>query len=116
DALDPSSAEIALAVAPVAISIAQRLLDLFERDPIGGAVAAAIALGQLQHLLVAGMRRDAAFDPGHGSAPHIGHIRQHELGVALLHCRRAAAQALARLRLADQPMALVAPVALDLAG
>src|SRR5438552_16157414 len=65
DPLDPQPAEIALLVAPIAIGIAQRLLDLLDRDAIGGAAAAAIALGQPQHLSVAGMRRDAAFDPGH---------------------------------------------------
>src|SRR5204862_5834744 len=85
DALDPQPAKIALLVAAVAIGVAQRLFDLFERDAVGAAVAAAIALGKLQNLFVAGMRRDAAFDPGHGSAPQIRHVGQNELRVALLH-------------------------------
>src|SRR5205085_9917089 len=50
------------------------------------------------------------------SAAHIGHIGQHQLGVALLQRRRAAVQPLLLLRLADQPVALVAPVALHLAA
>src|SRR5204862_7589953 len=37
DALDPQSAEVAFFVAAVAVGIAQRLLDLLDRDPIGGA-------------------------------------------------------------------------------
>src|SRR5207237_138827 len=57
DALDPQPAKIALLVAAVAIGVAQRLFDLFERDAVGAAVAAAIALGKLQNLLVAGARR-----------------------------------------------------------
>src|SRR5580700_8350379 len=65
DALDPQSAEVALLVAAVAIGVAQRLLDLLNRDAVGGAAAAAITLGEAEHLFVAGMRCDAAFDPGH---------------------------------------------------
>src|SRR5258708_4980841 len=62
------------------------------------------------------MRRDPAFDPGHGSAPQIGHVGQDELGVALAERCRAAVQALLLFRLADQPVPLVAPVAYHLAG
>src|SRR5579885_810838 len=69
DPLDPQAAKVALAVAAVAIGVAQRLLDPFERDAIGGAAAAAIALGELEHLLVARMRGDPALDPGHRLSP-----------------------------------------------
>src|SRR5207302_6439641 len=68
DPLDPQAAEVTLLVAAVAIGVAQRLLDLFQRHPVGGAAAPAIPLGEPQHLLVPGMRRDPAFDPGHRSA------------------------------------------------
>src|SRR5262249_52100538 len=64
-ALDPQPAEIALTVAPVAVGVTQRLFDLFQRDPINGAIAATITPGQFQHLFVPGMGGDAAFDPGH---------------------------------------------------
>src|SRR4051812_2739791 len=55
DALDPQSAEAALLVAPVAIGIAQALLDLLEGDPVIAGIAIAIALGELEDLLVTGV-------------------------------------------------------------
>src|SRR4051794_40176356 len=115
DPLDPQRAKITLAVAPVAIGVAQRLLDLFDRDAVGSAAAPAIALGELEDLLVAGVGSDPAFDARQGSAPEIGHVGQDELRVARLHRRGAAPQPLALGRFADQPVTLVAPVPLDLA-
>src|ERR1700756_2284577 len=48
DPLDPQGAKVALAIAPVAIGIAQRLLDLLDRDPIGSAATAAITLCEIE--------------------------------------------------------------------
>ena len=73
-----------------------------------------MAGGAGQH--VAGVGGHAAFDARHGSPPQIGHISQNELGIALLQGRGAARLALHLLGLADQPMAFVAVVHLDLAA
>ena len=64
---------------------------------------------------MAGVGSDPAFDACQGSAPEIGHVGQDELGVARLHRRGATPQSLTLGRFADQPVALVAPVPLDLA-
>src|SRR5690242_17648519 len=69
DALDPQRAEIALLGAPVAIGIAQPLLDLLDGDAEAALGPTAIALGELQDLLVTGMRRHAAFNVRHGVSP-----------------------------------------------
>src|SRR5579871_5677710 len=69
DALNPKRAEIALLDAAVAIGIAQPLLDLLDRDAKARFRAPAIALGELQNLLVTGTPRHAAFHMRHGSAP-----------------------------------------------
>src|SRR5271156_1965840 len=116
DPLDPQGAKIALAVAPVAIGVAQRLLDLLDRDAVGGAAAPAIALGELEDLLVTGVSGNPAFDACQGSAPEIGHVGQDELGVTRLHRCGATSQSLTLGRFADQPVALVAPVPLDFAS
>src|SRR5260221_3808868 len=71
DALDPKRAERALLVAPVAIGILQPLLDLFDADAERILGAAAIALGELENLLVAGMGRYAPFYACHG-LPRVG--------------------------------------------
>src|SRR5690348_9488762 len=115
DPLNPQRAEITLAVAPVAIGVTQRLLDLLDRDAVSSAAAPAIALGEIEDFLVAGVGGNPAFDARQRSAPQVGHVGQNELGVARLHRRGAAPQPLALGRFTDQPMALVAPVPLDLA-
>src|SRR5207253_10754147 len=116
DPLDPQRAEVALAVAPIAVGVLQPLLDPFDRDPIGGAAAAPVALGEIEDFLVAGVGRHAALDARHASPPPIGHISQDELCVAPLQGRRAARLALHLLWLSYQPMAFVAVVYLDLAA
>src|SRR6185436_5556124 len=66
DALDPESAEIALLGSPVAIGIAQPLLDLLDGDTEIRMRPTAIAFRELQDLLVTGMPRHAAFHMRHG--------------------------------------------------
>jgi len=116
DALDPQGAKVALAVAPVAIGVAQPLLDLFDRDAVGRAAAPAVTLGELEDLLVASVGRNPAFDACQGSPPQVRHIGQHELGIALLQDLRAARLAFRLLVLADQPVAFVGVGHFDLAG
>src|SRR5207244_10631740 len=101
--------------APVPIGVAQRLLDLLDRDTVGGAAAAAIALGEIEDFLVASVGGNPAFDPRHGLSAQIRHVSQDQLGVARFHRRGTAPQPLALRRFADQPVALMAPVANDLA-
>ena len=52
DALDPKTPEGALLVAPVAVGILQALLDLLDADAERRLGTTAIALGELQDLLV----------------------------------------------------------------
>src|SRR5206468_1501144 len=59
DAHDPQGAEAPLLVAAVAIGVLQPLLDLLDGDAVIGAGAAAITLGELEDLLVAGVGGDA---------------------------------------------------------
>src|SRR5579862_6264817 len=63
--LNPQRAEGAFASLAVAKGILIRLLDRLLGDPDGVLAPAVIALGGLEHLLVLGMGRDAAFDASH---------------------------------------------------
>src|SRR5262249_47663073 len=67
DALDPQRAEVALAVATVAIGVLERLLDALERDAVVGRGTAEIAGPHVDDLLVTGVRRDAPLDASHGA-------------------------------------------------
>src|SRR6516165_1893716 len=116
DPLDPQRTKVALAVTPVAVGIAQRLLDLFDGHAIGSAAATAVAPSEVEDLLVTGVGRNPAFDARHSSPPQIRHVSQDQLGVPLLHGRGAAPQSLALRRFADQPVAFVTPVPNDLPG
>src|SRR5437660_3386310 len=69
DPLYPQRAKVTLAVAPVAIGVAQCLLDLFDRDAIRSAAAPAVALGEIENLLVAGVGRNPALDACQGLIP-----------------------------------------------
>jgi len=62
DALNPKAAEAALADAPVAVGILQPLLDPLDGDLVDVLGAAAVTLGLLENLLVAGVRGDAPLD------------------------------------------------------
>src|SRR5690606_14011900 len=62
DALEPQRTEIALFGATVAERVLQSLLDLLDRDAEDGGIAAPVALGELEDLLVAGTGVDAPFD------------------------------------------------------
>ena len=66
EALDPQSAERALAPLAVAEGVLVRLLDRLLGDADGVLAPAVIALGGLEDFLVLGVSGDAAFDAGHG--------------------------------------------------
>src|SRR4030095_12904564 len=66
DALDPQTAERALLVAPVAIGVLQALLDLLDADAERQLGAAAIALGELEDLLMTSVCSHAPLDACHG--------------------------------------------------
>src|SRR5579863_4482095 len=115
DALNPERAEIALLDATVAIGIAQPFLDLLDRDAEARFRTAAIALRELQYLLVTGTPRHAALHMRHGLASEIGHVGQNEAGIALAQDHRPARMALHLLRLRDEPVPLMRDTRLDLA-
>src|SRR5215831_7929308 len=92
DPLNPQGTKIPLAVTPVAIGVTQCLFDLLDRNSVSRAATAAVALGEVEDLLVPCVGCDPAFNARHGSSPQIRQIGQNELGVALLQGRRAAPQ------------------------
>jgi hypothetical protein len=67
--LNPQTAECALAVPAIPISVLKRLFDTFERNAIGGMAPAAIAFGQFQYFSVAGVFGNAPLDPSHEQSP-----------------------------------------------
>src|SRR3546814_15389851 len=69
DALDPQGAEIALLGAAVAVGVLQALLDPLDGHGEDAVATAAIALGTLHHLLVAGVGSGAALCSCHVAAP-----------------------------------------------
>src|SRR5579862_3504924 len=69
EALNPKRAEGALLALAVAEGILAGLLHRLLGDADGVLAPAAIALGGLEHLLVLGMRCDAALDACHGRPP-----------------------------------------------
>src|SRR5215813_12047920 len=71
DALDPKPAERALLVAPVAVGVLQALLDLLDADAERQLGATAVALGELEDLLVTGVGGHAPLDACHG-LPRVG--------------------------------------------
>src|SRR2546425_13262081 len=50
DPQDPESAELALAVLPVAVGVGERVLDLLLRLAVGRVLEAPVALGLFEHL------------------------------------------------------------------
>src|SRR5229473_1748429 len=89
DALDPQAAERALLVAPIAIGILQALLDLLDADAERSLGAAAIALGELEDLLVTSVCGHAPLDACHG-LPLVGEeVALDDARVGLRHQRHA---------------------------
>src|SRR5580698_1012981 len=70
EALDPQGAEGALSPLAVAKGVLVRLLDRLLGDADGVLAPAVIALGGFEHLLVLGMRSNAAFDASYGRSPY----------------------------------------------
>src|ERR1700688_651042 len=69
EALDPQSAERALAPLAVAVGILVRLLHRLLGDADGVLAPAVIAFGGLEDFLVLGVSGDTPFDAGHGRSP-----------------------------------------------
>src|ERR1700722_2398986 len=69
EALNPQSAEGALAPLAVAKRVLVRLLDRLLGDADGVLAPPIITLGSLEDFLVFGVGGDAALDPGHGRSP-----------------------------------------------
>src|SRR5438067_1801955 len=65
DANDPKSPEVALAGAPVAVRVAERLEHLLLRPPVAVLLEAAVALGLLEHLAALLLRMNASLDACH---------------------------------------------------
>src|SRR5271167_4264802 len=69
EALDPQSAEGALAPLAVAEGVLVRLLHRLLGDPDGVLAPAVIAFGGFEDFLVLGVSGDTPFDTGHGRSP-----------------------------------------------
>ena len=96
DTLNPQRPEIALARAPVAISILQALFDALNGDAKIRMPPSAIAAGAGQNFFVAGMGSDAPFDSCYGRISlnvrhpalyrrYVGFVHQADAAVAAAH-------------------------------
>jgi hypothetical protein len=120
DALDPERAEGALAVAPVAISVLQALLDPLDGGAEDVLVAAAVALGLLDDFAVTGVRGDAPFYTGHDDTSFMSSVRQEvaldDPRIGVRHDAGAAGVADHLLGALAHAVALIGVVHPDLAG
>src|SRR5882672_11092138 len=116
DALDPQTAERALLVAPVAIGVLQALLDLLDADAERQLGAAAIALGELEDLLVTSVCGHAPLDACHG-LPLVGEeVALDDARVGLRHQRHAGLLAQEAVAPLAHAVALADDAVLHLAG
>src|SRR5262245_24053439 len=119
DAHDPEAPELALARAPVAVRIGERMLDLLARDPVIRALGKEVALGPLEDLLPLQAPLVASFDSWHRSSPNRLRVRQQlvdALEVAVAHQDLPVERALPRRGFLRQDVPLVGLAALDLPG
>src|SRR5262245_404916 len=116
DALDPQAAEGALLVAPVAIGVLQALLDLLDADAERHLGAAAIALGKLEDLLVAGVGGHAPLDACHGLPRVREEVALDDARVGLRHRRHAGVLAQKAVAPLAHAVALAHDPVLHLAG
>src|SRR5690606_31300776 len=114
DAGDPQAPELPLAVAPVPVGIRQRLEYLLVGRAERLALAAPVALGQLQDLLMAAPGDDASLYPRHlyrtspkkrGKALRVGQKMPHAALLGFAQHGRLAQATLAPRRLVLQQMA-----------
>src|SRR3954453_6275258 len=69
---DPEAPEVALSVAPVTVRVCTRAHDLLVREPVVRVLAAEVALGLLQDLLLAPLAGDGIRSASHGLLPPAG--------------------------------------------
>src|SRR5258708_15411001 len=116
DALDPQAAERALLVAPVAVGILQALLDLLDGDAERQTGAAAVALGELEDLLVTSVCRHAPLDACHGLPLVRKEVALDDAGVGFRHQRHASLLAQEAVAPLAHAVALADHAVLHLAG